>query len=307
MTLEISLKRALLTSLFIQTGNEKPRKPHWIGDRQPVPAQPGQTPGGKQGPGPKPGRDPRGYRDLSTITLGEVQDAYHFFESQLAPSPYESWIAENYFCMLELIRQRDGRPPAVFGRVRTCYPSDGYVHNIQEMELYFPNKTGKPDTVLVHADDILLEPARPIQSYCVRVKFFAAPEDIADFDQNGNVLLENGFGPEFSTGYIELLDMQEQDHAAYPWIYVISSRWFASSPVSLQPEIRERLKDLIQWNKLVFNYHPDNLPFEIKTLNKELGFRYGFTDIFLIEPADPIQTARVIVSTFEKLFQQPMK
>src|SRR5688572_29945505 len=307
MTLEISLKRSYLSSLFIQTGNEKPRKPHWLGDRQPVPAQQGQTPGGKQGERPKPGRDPRGYRDLASLTLGEVQDAYHFFESQLTQSPYESWVATSYFCMLELVRRRDGRPPVVFGRVKTCYPSDGYIHNIQDMELYFPNKDRKPDTVLLRAEDVLLNPAKPVQSYGVRVKFFASPEDIADFNQYENLFFEKGFIPEFTPGYIDLLDMNEHDHAAYPWLYVVGSRWLASIPISFQPEIREKLRSLMQWNKLIFNYHPERLPREIRSLNRELGYKPGFTDIFLIEPEDPQQTVKIIQSTFEKLFQQRIK
>lgn len=307
MTLEISLRRSLLSSLFIQTGNDKPRKPHWVGDRQPAPARQRQTPGGRQGDQPPSRQDPRGYRDLASLTLGEVQDAYRFFESQLLPSPYEAWVAPHYFCMLELVRRRDGRPPVLFGRVKTCYPSDGYIQNIQDMELYFPNKNGRPDTVLVGAEDILLDPSRPVQSYCVRVKFFAAPEDIEEFERNGNILVQNGFLPEFHTGYLDLLEMSEPEHAAYPWLYVVSSRWFASIPGWVQPEVRERLKDLIQWSKLIFNYHPENLPGEIRTLNRELGFKYGFTDIVLVEPADPAQTLRVVASTFEKLFQRPMK
>lgn len=307
MTLEISLKRSLLSSLFIQTGNDRPRRPHWVGDRQPAAPQPGQIPGDKQDDPSRPRRGARGYRDLASLTLGEVQDAYHYFESQFIPSPYESWVAKNYFCMLELDRRRDDRPPVVFGRVKTCYPSDGYIHNIQDMEIYFPNRNGKPDTVLVRADDILLDPTRPMQNYCVRVQFFATAEDIVDFDQDGSILTETGFRPEFNTGYIDLLEMDHQDQMAYPWLYVVSSRWFASIPETVQPEVREKLKDLIQWNKLVFNYHPENLPSDIRTLNREFGFKYGFTDIVLIEPADPAQTARIIASTFEKLFQQPMK
>jgi hypothetical protein len=120
-------------------------------------------------------------------------------------------------------------------------------------------------------------------------------------------LLEKGFIPEFTPGYIDLLDMQEQDHAGYPWLYVIGSRWLATIPESVRPEIRERLKSLIQWNKLIFNYHPERLSGEIRSLNRELGYKAGFTDIFLIEPEDPQQTAKIIQSTFEKLFQQPMK
>jgi len=249
----------------------------------------------------------RGYRDLASLTLGDVHDAYDFFKSQLLPSPYEAWVNTNYFCMLELVRRRDGRPPVFFGRVKTCYPSDGYIHNIQDMELYFPNKNRKPDTVLLRAEDILLDPGKPVQSYCARVKFFASPEDRTDFDQYENLFLEKGFIPEFTTGYLDLLDMNEHEHATYPWLYVIGSRWLASIPDSVQPEIRERLKGLVQWNKLIFNYHPERLPTGIRSLNRELGYKAGFTDIFLIEPETPQQTAQIVSSTFEKLFQQPIK
>lgn len=307
MALETLFKRSLFSSLLIQTGNDKPRKPHWIGDRQPAPSQPKSPAGGNFDNHPPARRDPRGYRDLASLTLGEVQDAFHFFESQLIPSPYESWVAKNYFCMLELIRRRDGRPPVVFGRVKASFPSDGYIHNVQDMELYFPSRNGAPETILIRSDDLLLDPSRPIQNYCVRITFFATEEDIAEFDQNGNSLLDSGFRPEFITGYLDLLDMSQQDHAVYPWLYVVSSRWFASIPESFQPEVRERLKDLLQWNKLIFNYHPENLPSDVRTLNRELGFKYGFTDIVLVEPADPVQTTRIIDSTFERLFQQPIK
>jgi hypothetical protein len=306
MALGTILKRSLFATPFIQTGNDKPRKPHWVGDKVSTPARQSQTPGGKDDDR-SPGSGPRGYRDLASLTLGEVQDAYNFFKSQLLPSPYESWVATNHFCMLELVRRRDGRPPIVFGRVKTCYPSDGYIHNIQDMELYFSNKKRKPDTVLLRAEDILLDTSKPVQSYGVRLKFFAAPEDMADFVEHEDLFLDRGFIPEFTPGYIDLLDMNERDHAAYPWLYVISSRWLASIPESVQPEIRERLKSLIQWNKLIFNYHPERLPSEIRSLNRELGYKAGFTEIFLIEPEDPQQTIKIVQSTFEKLFQQPMK
>ena len=307
MALETTLRRFLFSPAPIQTGKDKPRKPHWLGDKVPTPAQQGQAPGGKKEDSPKPGRDMRGYRDLASLTLGDVHDAYDFFKSQILPSPYEAWVNTNYFCMLELVRRRDGRPPVFFGRVKICYPSDGYIHNIQDMELYFPNKNRKPDTVLLRAEDILLDPAKPVQSYCVRVKFCASPEDRTDFDQYENLFLEKGFIPEFTAGYLDLLDMNEHDHATYPWLYVIGSRWLASIPDSVQPEILERLRSLIQWNKLIFNYHPERLPGETRSLNRELGYKAGFTEIFLIEPETPRQTAQIVSSTFEKLFQQPIK
>ena len=325
MTFEIALKRSLLLPHFAQKRDDKTpppgRKIHWVGDKEP--ARPGQdqNPGGKR-KDKKPAKretgstqttqsthstqDTRGYRELSSITLGEVSDAHKYFASQLLPSSYPAWMTTNQFCMLDLVRQR-GRPPAIFGRVKTCYPSDGYVENIQEMEIHFPQKDSAPDIVLLHADDIIHDAHKPVQSYCVRVKFLATQEDVADFNGYENLFLEQGFLPEFETGYIDLLDISEQKQAVLPWFYVIGSRWFASIPESVQVEIREQLGKLIRWNKLIFNYHPKSLSSEIRTLNEELGFNYGFTEHYLISPQDAQQTMQIVASTFEKIFQQAMK
>src|SRR5687768_2504111 len=312
MTFEIALKRSLLMPHFAQKRDDKTpppgRKIHWVGDREP--AQPGQKqnqPGRPQDHKPnQEGGDPRGYRELSTIPLGEVSDAQKYFASQLLPSPYPAWMATNHFCLLHLARQR-GYPPAIFGRVRTCYPSDGYVQNIQQMEIHFPQKDRAPDVVLLHADEISHDPQKPAQSFCVRLKFLATPEDMADFDGYENLFLEKGFLPEFENGYIDLLELGDQSHAALPWFYVISSRWFASIPESLQPEMRSSLQNLMYWNKLIFNYHPKALSSEINTLNDEMGFNYGFTEHYLITPQNPQQTAQIVASTFEKIFSQPLK
>jgi hypothetical protein len=319
MIFEIALKRPLLLPHFAQKRADKTpppgRKIHWVGDKEP--ARPGQdqNPSGKRND-KKPAKretgsthstqDTRGYRELSSITLGEVSDAHKYFASQLLPSPYPAWMATNHFCMLDLVRQR-GRSPAIFGRVKTCYPSDGYIQNIHEMEIHFPQKDSAPDVVLLHADDIIHDAHKPVQSYCVRVKFLAAQEDVADFNGYENLFLEQGFLPEFETGYIDLLDISEQNQAALPWFYVIGSRWFASIPESVQVEVREQLGKLIRWNKLIFNYHPKSLSSEIRILNDELGFNYGFTEHYLISPQDAQQTMQIVASTFEKIFQQAVK
>jgi hypothetical protein len=175
------------------------------------------------------------------------------------------------------------------------------------MELYFPNKIGKPDTVALRAEDLLLDPTKPVRSYGLRLKFFASSEDAADFDGSEDLFLEKGLIPEYTPGYIDLLDMNEHDRAAYPWLYVVGSRWLASIPESVHSEVRERLRSLLQWNKLIFNYHPERLPSEVRSLNRELGYKAGFTDIFLIEPENPQQTVQIVSSTFEKIFQQPIK
>jgi len=311
MTLETTLKRFSFFTHFAQMGNDEPppsgmkRKIHWVGHKQASEQKP--DPGENQsGQAPKQ-KDTRGYRDLASITLGEVNDAYKYYADQLLPSPYPAWLATNYFCMIPLARKRTARPPVVFGRVKTCYPSDGYAQNVQEMELYLPGKDRTPDVVHLRADDIHITPNKPLQSYCVHVRFLVTPEDMADFAEQDALFLAQGFLPEFSTSYIELLEINEHNHVTLPWLYVISSRWFASVPLSVQPEIREKLTKLMHWNKLIFNYHPElQLPREIHSLNRELGMKAGYTEHFLVEPENPQQTIQIVAKTFDKIFNQPM-
>ena len=311
MTFVTVFKPFSLIAHLAQMGNhdEPPpsgmaRKIHWVGHKEAVEQK--QDSGGQpSGQSPKQ-KDERGYRELTSITLGEVNDAYKYYAEQLLPSPYPTWLATNYFCMIPLAPKRTARPPAVFGRVKTCYPSDGYVQNVQELEMYLPCKDRTPDIVHLRADDILLTPNKPLQSYCVRVRFLSAPEDLVDFAEQDTLFLGQGFLPEFSTNYIDLLDINEHNHTSLPWIYVISSRWFASIPVSVQPEIREKLTKLMHWNKLIFNYHPEHLSREVRSLNRELGMKPGYTDIFLIEPENPQQTVQIVAKTFDKIFSQPM-
>lgn len=207
---------------------------------------------------------------------------------------------------MDLVRE-GGFPPAIFGRVKTSYPSDGYLQNIQDLEIYLPQKDRAPDIVLLHAEDIRHDPHKLPQSYCIRVKLLASEEDMDDFNGYENLFVEQGFLAEFDHGYIELLEMHEQDHISLPWFYVIGSRWFASIPHSMRVEVREQLGKLTHWNKLIFNYHPEHLSNEIRTMNRELGYKHGFTEFALIEPETPQQTIQIVASTFEKIFQQPIK
>lgn len=305
MMFETLLTRSLFAPPLIQTGNDKPRKPHWVGDQGQNRAEPDRVSQGKpEGPG-RPRRDPRGYRDLATVTLGEVQDALNHFGNQLVPSPYDSWVAPNYFCRFDLVRRRDGRPPVVFGRVGACYPGDGHVQNIEDIELHLPQQHGAPETILLHGDEIRSAPEGAVQSYCVRVRFLLSEDEIAEFSGHDGLFLQNGFCPEKSSAYLDVLEMNEHENAACPWLYVIGSRWFASIPDSVQSEVGEKLRQLLQWNKLVFNYHPGRLEGRIRSLNRELGFKPGFTDVFLIEPEDPKQTAAIISATFDRIFRRP--
>ena len=303
MALETAFRRLVLLPGFIQTGNGEPRKAHWLGNKQSTKPDQDQQVGGHDNRSSKR-PDPRGYRSLSSLTLGEVEDAYHLLAAQLVPSPSEGWIAKNYFCQLPLKRRGGDRPPLVFGRVKTVYPSDGHIHNIEEMELYFPRRAAAPDVLHIQAHDLTLE--KPSQSYCVGVKFYVSPAEMADFSQSENIFIEKGFAPLYENGYIDLLDVTEQNYSAFPWLYVIGSQWFASIPDSVQPEIRANLRDLVRWNKVIFNYHPRRHALRYLSLNEELDFSYGFTEHFLVAPQNTEQTLKKVEESFEGIFMRGM-
>jgi len=281
----------------------EPKKAHWVGSRQTSGDQQAGRAGGQQGSPPQP-PGPHGYRELASITLGEVQAVLDLFENQLVPSPYPAWITANMFSIFG-IQPIEGqyRPAALFGRVRTAYPGDGYIDNIQVIELLLPRPQAAPDVVLLHGAEI--DARRPVQSYGMRVRFLTSPEELEEFKPAERLFLEQGLIPEFSADFLDLLHLREQDRAALPWFYVAGSRWFASIPESVKPEVRESLKKLLAWKKNLFNYHPRNLQPEIRTLNWELELSYAFTEHFLIAPETPVDAVRILASSFEKLLQQP--
>lgn len=301
MALETALRGLGLLPGFIQTGNGEPRKAHWLGNKQSTKPDQGQQ-AGRSDDQPPQRPDPRGYRNLSSLTLGEVEEAYHHFAAQLVPSPTEGWIAKNYFCQLPLKRRGGDRPPIVFGRVKTLYPSDGHLHNIEEMEMYFPRRAPAPDVLHIHAHDISLE--KPSQSYCVGVKFYLSPEEMGDFSQSENIFVEKGFAPLYEIGYLDLLDVNEQNYSALPWLHVIGSEWFASIPDSVQPEIRAHLRDLVRGNRVIFNYHPRRHALRYLSLNEELDFSYGFTEHVLVAPQNTEQTLKKVEESFGEIFMQ---
>ena len=304
MALETAFRRLVLLPGFIQTGNGEPRKAHWLGNKQSTKPD-HDEPGGRHDDRPPQRPDPRGYRSLSSLTLGEVEDAYRQFAAQLVPSPAEGWIAKNYFCQLPLKRRGGERPPVVFGRVKTVYPSDGHIHNIEEMELYFPQRAAAPDVLYIQAHDISLQ--KPSQTYCVGVKFYVSPQEMSDFSQSENIFLEKGFAPLYENGYLDLLEMNEQDDSALPWLLVIGSEWFASIPDSVQPEIRSHLRDLVRGNKVMFNYHPRRHALRYLSLNEELDFSFGFTQNFLVAPQNTEQTLKKVEESFGEIFMRGLE
>ena len=301
MTLETAFRRFTLLPRFIQTGNGEPRKAHFLGRDEASSLEQKQDRGRKNDNSPKKSGK---YRDLADITLGEVDEVYQFFKSQLVPSPAESWIAKNYFCQLPLNRRGEERPPVVFGHVKTCFPGDGYVNNLDQMEMYFPRQAAAPDTLHIRIEDISLQ--KPTYSFCVGVKFYVSEEEMADFSQSENIFIEKGFAPLYDTSYLDLLEVDEQNHAARSWLHVIGSGWFASIPDSVQPEIRHQLQNMVRWNQMVFNYHPRRYSLQYRSLNEELDFNYGFSEHFLVAPQDTGQTLNKVEQTFTGMFMQGM-
>jgi hypothetical protein len=305
MALETIFRRFSLLPGLIQAGNGEPRnKSHWIGNRPTTTPQPDQQQGGSHDRSPRRS-DTSKYRDLASITLGEVQEAYNHFQSQLVPSPAEAWIARNYFCQVPLRSKGEERPPVVFGRVRTSYPGDGYINNIKELEMYFPRRDAAPNLLHIGLGDVLLE--EPTHSYCVGVKCYLSVEEMADFSRSENIFLEKGFAPLYESGYLDLLDVNEQNQTSLPWLYVIGSGWFASIPDSVQPEVREQLRDLVRWEKVVFNYHPRRYSLQVRALNEELDFQYGFTEHYLVAPQDSGQVLKKVEEEFQEIFVRGME
>src|SRR5574339_1201421 len=296
MALETTFRRFTLLPRFIQTGNGEPRKAHWLGNKRRQQTTPQQD-SSQGGPPDHPPRiDRRGYRDLASITLGEVDDVLRFFKPQLIPSPAESWVARNYFCYVPLKRLSGERPPAVFGRVKSCFPSDGYIDNVEELEMYFPRPAGEPDLLHLYQYDI--SPQAPAASFCVGVKLYLSEEEMTDFRGAENIFIEKGFAPMYDSGYLDLLDVNEQTRSALPWLHVIGSGWFASIPDSVQGEVREQLRRLVRWSPAVFNYHPRRYSLQYRSLNEELDFQHGFTDDYLIAPRDTGQVLQIVEESF---------
>jgi hypothetical protein len=170
------------------------------------------------------------------------------------------------------------------------------------MELYFPRREGSPHVLHLRADDISQQ--KPTQSYCVGVKFYLSQEEMADFRASENIFIEKGFAPLYETGYLDLLDFNEQNHPALPWVHVIGSGWFASIPDSVQQEIREQLRNLVRWNTTIFNYHPKRYALQYLSLNDELDFNYGFTEHYLIAPQNSEQVLKKVEESFTGMFMQ---
>ena len=304
MALDTFLRQWSVLPRFLQFGNGEPRKAHFLGKKEATPVEDKQDQGGKhdQTPG-QTGKEK--YRRLDSISIGKVKEVIDYFQPQLVPSPTEEWVGKNYFCQLPLNRRGEDRPSVVFGRVKTCFPSDGIVQNIEEMEMYFPQRNAAPDIVHLRQDDIALH--KPIQSFCVGIKTYLSEAEQNDFSRSENIFIEKGFAPLYNTGYSELLDITEQNQLGLPSLYLFGSEWFATITDSWQPDIKQGLRNLIQWNKIVLNYHPKRYTLQYRSLNDELEFNYGFSQYYVTMPQDTDQVLRKVDEEFAGILMQGMR
>ena len=298
MTLEIRLRRFPFLPDLIQTGNGEPRKAHFLGKKQVTSVEKQDQGQGNNNP---PQRQKTGkYRPLTDIALGEAAEALQRFMPQMVPAPVEGWVARNYFCELAVNQATRDQSPVIFGRVNTCYPSDGNVQNVEQMEIYFPGAAPRPDLLNIRRTDIFWQ--RPVQTYCVGLKMYLSEAEFEDFRRSENIFIERGFAPIYETGAIDLIDIGEQNSSSLLWLNVIGSEWFASIPDSLQPEIRERLRALADWGHVLLNYHPKRYALRYLSLNDELDFTYGFTRHFLMTPLDTNQVLQKVEEKFGEIF-----
>lgn len=107
----------------------------------------------------------------------------------------------------------------------------------------------------------------------------------------------------YASDPLSLYEMSAQDHLSSPWLYIVGSEWLA---LHAQPAIRERMRDLLYWNKFVLNYHPRRYSLQYRTLNDELDLNYGFSERVVLTPQSPDQALQKVEEGFGTLFMKAM-
>lgn len=302
MTIEITLRPSFTFPRVLQARKKEPSRAHWVG-QGPATKQDNAV---NQEP-PKndfqDGENEQGNNSLSVISLSDVDNVLKTFKHQLKPAG-DNWIAINHFCTLPLTDKGDGRPPMIFGRVKTAFPSDGHLENVEQLALQFPYPGRKPQSLRIHRDDISRYSTVHAQDFHIRVQVKAFEDVSVEFDGLERVFSNLGFSPDFNSEFYDLLDMNDQNQSEYPWLYVIDSRWFSSISESLFYEITGKLKEMLNWGKTIINYHPRWLAQDIPSLNDVLELKYRLTKHYLTQPGTSKETADVISILFDERFDQ---
>ncbi len=311
MIFETAFKRLLFLPELLQFGEKKPRPPkpkgifsHLMGGEGAEYFEEGKTPGGQNDPGPENGGkyDARGCRKLWMIAPGEVQDAFTLYEKQLILTDDGAVIKKNSFYTLPMLKY-SGAPSFLFGRVTVSMPTDGYLQDVQEVELAFPQAGGKPERVVVEPHNV--DTQNQIQSYRIRMKFYGTEDDRADFSRHERKFAEVGFAFDFSDNFTELLELDPLERESLPWFHVIGSRWFSAVPHSWQEDVRKKLNWLCAQETLILNYHPSHAPADVNNLNDELDYTYRLSDFYLSDLKKPEQIIYMVKTIFNKIFMDP--
>jgi len=300
MALDTFLRRFSVLPGFIQTGNGESRKAHFVRRSDPVPPSGDQQSGGNQDDAPKEPKAGK-YRSLSEITMGEVGQAFKSLERQLIVVQDQEWLATNYFCSIPLQRVLfEERPPVLFGRVGFCYPIEGLRDNLQQLELYFPRRGKSPDLLQIRQN--VIHPNEAIQSYRLSIRMYLSKKEQREFLQDHGRFLDLGYAPVFEAGYADLLEITERDRASLPWAYVFGSEWFATVSDAWQVDIKRQIERLLNWNRVVLNFHPRRYLLQYRSLNDEMEFNPGFTEHFLLMPQDTEQALQKVDAKFGEMF-----
>jgi hypothetical protein len=65
----------------------------------------------------------------------------------------------------------------VLGRMKTRFPSDGELDNVEQMELYFPNRYDKSEVLHIQRDEISRRSRIQTRSNFVQVRILASAKE----------------------------------------------------------------------------------------------------------------------------------
>jgi hypothetical protein len=172
----------------------------------------------------------------------------------------------------------------------------------------FPRLDEIPAIVVIKEKNILSGDFSSNQSasYLFSVQIFGNPEDGRDFEGYDEDFQRRGLNPELNYEYdsIQSFHIQSREQKIHlPWIYVISSRWLSVLPAEIYPVLIANLRNiLMQRNRIIINYHPENL----LVLNKVFKFIPGTTPFWFYDAETVDDVLEVIDATFDTLIMRPM-
>ncbi|MFT3895294.1 MAG: hypothetical protein QM730_27025 [Anaerolineales bacterium] len=243
--------------------------------------------------------------DLTEVTDTDVEMAMQFFGPQLRTAWDHNLIKKQRFCTIRLVG--NGGPAVIFGRVSTCYPHDGEIRSIRQMDILFPRLETEPAIVTVTEKDILSDDfGDPPTSYLFRIQILGDAEDGSEFEGKDEDFQKKGFSAELNYEFDDLQSFHiqsDEQKFSMPWVYVISSRWISMLPKDIYAVVFANLKNiLMQRNRIIINYHPDGY----SSLNKVFKLRPGVSPIWFHDADTVDDVLDITEQTFNSLIMRPL-